>query len=327
MNVRVVDMSGNPTVISTFAGTGGSSLGYHLAGFKEILAIDFDAHAVECFKENFSDVPVWHRSVTEVTSEEIMSFCKINKGELDVFDGSPPCQGFSISGKREVKDKRNNLFLDYWRLIDGLQPKVFVMENVSGMVKGVMKGRFVEIIKTLKSGNYLVKCKKMNSKFYGVPQSRERLFFIGVRKDLNKEPVFPAPSNKIISAGEALKNIKPSEILELTDKYGKMWSKVPVGGNCSDVVGTGFNSCIKINPLKPSPTVNKTTTGKGFGTMVHWSEPRAIAINEAKILCSFPENFKLIGSYPEQWARLGNAVMPKMMQAIAETIKNQILCK
>ena len=149
-SARSAVTSGKPTVISLFAGTGGSSLGYKWAGFKELLAIDFDAHAVECFKLNFPEVPVWKRSVVDVTGDEILEFCKIKKGELDVLDGSPPCQGFSTAGKRNVNDSRNDLFKEYVRLITEIQPKVFVMENVSGMAKGRMRGRFIQIMKDLK---------------------------------------------------------------------------------------------------------------------------------------------------------------------------------
>jgi len=200
------------TVISTFAGCGGSSLGYKKAGYKELLAIDFNKNAVETFKLNFPEVPVWERDITKVSADEILKFCKIKKGELDILDGSPPCQGFSTAGKRNVNDSRNILFEQFVRLINDLQPKVFIMENVSGMVKGKMKGMFIEIINQLKSLNYNVKCKLLNAKFYEVPQSRERLFFIGVRKDLNIEPSFPIPSKKVITVKEAIKNIKLSEI-------------------------------------------------------------------------------------------------------------------
>lgn len=294
-------ISGSPTVISTFAGTGGSSLGYHWAGFKELLAIDFDAHVVECFKLNFPDVPVWHKSVTEITGKEIIDFCGIKWGELDVFDGSPPCQGFSTAGKREVRDPRNDLFMHYCRLIDELGPKVFVMENVTGMAKGKMKGRFIEIMQTLKSMNYQVKCKQMNSMYYGVPQARERVIFIGVRKDLNKIPVYPAPSKKIISVKQA---IGRDGYIEYRHNYSK-----------------GSVSFSKSWFSKPCLTITKT----GMGWSVH---PKQFSIQELCILCSFPFDWKFKGSYRDAWARLGNAVMPKFMQAIAETIKNDILeCK
>jgi len=145
MNARNVDINGKPTVISTFSGCGGSSLGYKWAGFREFLAIDFDENSVETFKLNFPDIPVWQRDINDVKGGEIIKFCKINKGELDLLDGSPPCQGFSTAGKRRVNDPRNSLFESFVRLINDLQPKVFVMENVSGMIKGRMKGMFLEV--------------------------------------------------------------------------------------------------------------------------------------------------------------------------------------
>jgi len=110
-----------PTVISTFAGGGGSSLGYHMAGYKELLAIDFEHNACDTLRLNF-DFPIWQRDIREVTAEEILSFCHLQSGELDVLDGSPPCQGFSTAGKRNLHDSRNNLFKDFVRLIEGLQP-------------------------------------------------------------------------------------------------------------------------------------------------------------------------------------------------------------
>jgi DNA (cytosine-5)-methyltransferase 1 len=320
-----VAINGKPTVISTFAGTGGSSLGYHWAGFKELLAIDFDAHAVECFKLNFPDVPVWKRSVVEVTGQEILDFCKIERGELDVFDGSPPCQGFSTAGKREVRDPRNDLFNHYWRLVDELQPKVFVMENVSGMAKGSMKGRFIEIMNTLKGGNYVVKCKQMNAMYYGVPQSRQRIIFLGVRKDLKKSPVFPKPSSQLISVKDALAQVKNVGFVPpITNAFMKsILHKFQPGENASKYHPKGSffnNSRYPIN--KPAPTVTKMIP---IGGVIHPFENRHISINEIKAICTFPENWNLGTKFGEAWARLGNAVMPKFMQAIATTIKEDIL--
>jgi len=166
-----------PTVISIFAGCGGSSLGYKMAGYKELLAIEWDDNAVETFKLNF-DCPIWKRDIREVTGKEILDFCNIKPTELDILDGSPPCQGFSTAGKRQVTDERNDLFKEFVRLINELQPKVFVMENVSGMVKGKMRGWFKEIMFALKATDYNVKCKLMNAVNYEVPQSRQRLIWI-----------------------------------------------------------------------------------------------------------------------------------------------------
>ena len=317
-----------PTVVSTFAGGGGSSLGYHWAGFDELLAIDFDKNSCETLSANF-DFPIWQRDIKEVTPEEILNFCKIKKGELDILDGSPPCQGFSTAGKRNLNDSRNDLFLDFVRLVNGLQPKVFVMENVSGMIKGRYKGKFNEILKTLKDTEYNVKVKLMNAMWYEVPQSRERLFFIGVRKDLNIKPTFPEPSKTFITVEQSIKDLINSEPdRPIKDWLVKAYRELKPN-NIEKIFikykGTSGSS-FSIKLLRknyPSNTLTKTiisVTG-----LLHYCKPRYITILEAKRLCSFPDNYILLGDYSEQWARLGNSVMPKTMYHIAKHIKDKIL--
>ena len=303
-------INGKPTVISTFAGTGGSSLGYKWAGYEELLAIDFDAHAVECFKANFPEVPVWHRSVVDVTGKEIMDFCGIKPGDLDVFDGSPPCQGFSTAGKRVVSDPRNDLFAHYCRLVTEIQPKVFVMENVTGMAKGKMRGKFIEIMKTLKSMNYNVKCKQMNAKYYGVPQARERLMFVGVRKDMSLGAVFPVPSKLTKTVRDVLPKVH----------------KIGLAPPHKDWVASNRSiQRFMVDSNRAHSTIVKSGPNKASGYVVSEGELRRATIDELKLICSFPSDWILTGKTSAQWARLGNAVMPKFMQAIATTIKEDIL--
>ena len=173
-----------PTVISLFAGCGGSSLGYSMAGYRELLAVEWDDHSVATFKLNFPDVPVYHGDIAKLSVEECLRLAGIGPGELDVLDGSPPCQGFSTAGKRRMDDGRNTLFREYVRLLRGLRPKVLIMENVSGMVQGKMKLIFAEILKELKESGYHVSARLMNAMYYGVPQSRQRMIFVGVREDI-----------------------------------------------------------------------------------------------------------------------------------------------
>lgn len=316
------------TVISTFAGIGGSSLGYKWAGFKELLAIDFDAHAVENFKLNFPDITIWQEDICKVAGESILDFCKLGKYDLDILDGSPPCQGFSTAGKRNVNDTRNRLFLEFVRLINELQPKIFVMENVSGMVRGKMKGAFIEIMQTLKKENYNVKCKMLNAKFYDVPQDRNRLFFIGVRKDLNIVPSFPLPSTNIVTVGEALKNVELSEIKYPTGAIDKYFYDIKPGKDLAAyMVSIGMKanyfSVKKLHPGKLCNTITKLFS-EGMGGLLHWKEKRFMTINELKRLSSFPDNFIIQGRFKEQWARIGNAVMPRQMFHIAEHIKQYL---
>lgn len=322
-----MDINGNHTVISTFAGCGGSSLGYKWAGFEELLAIDFDDNAVETFKLNF-DTPIWNRDIKDCSGQEILDFCKINKGDLDILDGSPPCQGFSTAGKRNLNDARNDLFIEFVRLIDELQPRVFIMENVSGMMKGGYKGKFNQILQTLKDTGYNVKVKLMNAMWYEVPQSRERLFFIGVRKDIGLEPVYPEPIKKIITTKKAFENM-PSEQTRETPRGNliSLVSQIKQGETASKYHHKGnYFGTHRLDWEKPSPTLIKTA-GATMNLLLHPNIDAGISINEAKRLCSFPDNYNMTGSYNEKWARLGNAVMPKMMYHIAKTIKEQILDK
>ena len=323
-------MNGKPTVISMFAGGGGSSLGYKWAGYNELLAIDFDKNSCDTLRLNFPDLMVWQRDITEVTVKEILKECKIKIGELDILDGSPPCQGFSTAGKRNLNDSRNDLFKDFVRLINGLQPKVFVMENVSGMIKGGYKGKFNEIMQTLKDTGYNVKCKLMNAMWYEVPQSREGLFFIGVRKDLNKESGFPKPLKKIITVKEALQNLHDvGEIQYPTGEVNKYYEKIKIQSDLASYFESlglkqKYFNVKKINPNIPLNTITKLFSN-GMSGLLHWSEKRFLTINELKRCSSFPDNYKFIGKFKEQWARIGNAVMPKMMYHIAKHIKENIL--
>lgn len=320
-----------PTVISTFAGCGGSSLGYHLAGFRELLANDFDDNAAEVFKLNFPDVPHINRDIHDLSVDEVLEVTGLKPGELDVFDGSPPCQGFSMSGSRKVNDDRNNLFKEYVRMVEGLKPKVFIMENVTGMIRGKMKGRFYEIMDLLETLGYNLEVKQMNAKYYNVPQSRPRLFFMGVRKDIGK-PSWPTPNEKITTFGEACEGLTHTLFIELErDWYTRLlWEKMPPGctGEAYHPKGKGsaFNFC-KVSSNNPCPTIPKTLSvgSTRFGAHVHHSEPRTLSIEEAKRVSSFPDDFILTGTFQQQWARIGNSVMPNMMKAIAEHIKDKIL--
>ena len=296
-------MSGKPTVISTFAGCGGSSLGYKWAGFKELLAIEWDDNAVETFKLNFPDVPIWKRDMREVTGREILDFIGLKPGDLDILDGSPPCQGFSVIGKRDVLDNRNDLTLEFIRLINELKPKVFVMENVSGMIKGKMKGRFKEIMIALKETGYNIKCTLMNSQYYDVAQSRKRLIWIGCRE---KSPIFPIPQIK----PKYLSDVLPNIIRQNRGQHDKTWK-------------TAERPCYTITTLRGTGDITAGFTGLLFKTKD--GVVRQPTIREAQLVSSFPGGFIFTGSVSEQWKRIGNAVMPKFMEHIAKTIKTEIL--
>jgi DNA (cytosine-5)-methyltransferase 1 len=314
-----------PTVISTFAGCGGSSLGYQMAGFHELLAVEWDQNAVDTFRLNFPDVPVYHGDIAKLTGAECMRLAGIKKGILDVLDGSPPCQGFSTAGKRKFDDPRNSLFKEYARLLNELQPKVFVMENVTGMVKGCMKQAYLTIIKTLRDCGYKAKGEVMNAMYFNVPQSRERVIIIGVREDLGIEPSHPKPQGRPITVRNALVGILHKDGLI---PRGALKNIVPLvkqgeGANKHHPKGNYFGTH-RLAWDKPSPTLIKTA-GATMNCLLHPEIDEGISINEAKRLQSFPDSFSFNLDYETAWARIGNSVPPNLMKAIAEHIKINIL--
>ena len=125
-----------------------------MAGYRELLAVEWDDNAVATFRLNFPGVPVHHGDIARLSVADCLRLAAIAPGELDVLDGSPPCQGFSTAGKRDLHDPRNDLFREYVRLLRGLRPRALVMENVSGMVKGRMKLVFADILRELKGSGY-----------------------------------------------------------------------------------------------------------------------------------------------------------------------------
>ena len=314
-----------PTVISIFAGAGGSSLGYSMAGFRELLAVEWDNNAVETFKLNFPGIPVYHGDIAKLSVERCMELAGLTEpGQLDVLDGSPPCQGFSTAGKRVLNDPRNQLFQEYVRLLRGLQPRVFVMENVSGMVKGKMKLVFADILRALKASGYKVSARLLNAMYFNVPQSRQRLIFIGVREDLGIAPSHPKAESRPITSGHACRDITDVSLGKPTLAVRKVSGLIRPGENAGKYTETGTAfSVSRLDAKKPSPTITKNLAGmsgilqfRGFGYL---SE------GQLKRLGSFPDDFVLIGSSQARWERIGNSVPPLFMRSIALHIKREIL--
>src|SRR5450432_818133 len=208
------------TVASTFSGCGGSCLGYRMAGFKVVWANEFVPAAQESYRANMSgDAILDCRDIRLVQPEEILQATGLARGELDLLDGSPPCQSFSTAGKREkgwgtekkyehgASQCNETLFDEYIRLLRGLNPKTFVAENVSGLVKGTAKGWFIEVLRALKASGYRVKARLLDAQWLGVPQMRQRIIFVGVREDLCLEPVHPEPLRYRYSVRDALPHL------------------------------------------------------------------------------------------------------------------------
>lgn len=359
-------------VISTFSGAGGSCLGYHMAGFKVLWANEFIPAAQDTYRLNHPDSILDTRDIRDVRPEEILEAIGLNSGELDLFDGSPPCASFSTAGKREqswgkqktysdTTQRVDDLFFEYARLLKGLQPKVFVAENVSGLIKGVAKGYFKQILRALKDCGYNVQARLLDAQWLGVPQMRQRVIFIGVRNDLGLAPVYPQPLTYRYSVRDAL-----PWIVKQGDNGGFGKGRMQISDSPSPTIGTGLHQgdgwyppgvveaetdisryaigaeweqlkpgestyyggrLWKPSPDKPCPTVIQMGGQTGVSAVTHPTEKRKFSIAELKRICAFPDDFQLTGTYAQQWERLGRAVPPVMMYHIAKTIRDEILCK
>ncbi len=314
-----------PTVVSTFAGGGGSLTGYMMAGFNDLLAVEWDKNAVETLRLNWPDLDIYHGDIAKISVDDILKRTGLAVGELDILDGSPPCQGFSTAGKRVMDDPRNQLFQEFARLLRGLQPKVFVMENVSGMVKGKMKLLFVDILKELKASGYDVSARLLNAKYFHVPQSRQRLIFIGVRNDLGIKPSHPKAESLEITVREAWRGLPLSTSEECgIEQYaiGREWYKLKQGGKSEK-----YLSLVKAAMDKPSPVITKMSGQTlSAASVVHPHECRKYSSAEAARIGSFPDLYMFRG-WSDALFRIGNSVPPLFMEAIARHIKNEILAK
>jgi DNA (cytosine-5)-methyltransferase 1 len=362
------------TAASTFSGCGGSSTGYRMAGFKILWASEFIDAARDSYKANAAPYTIVDgRDIRQVQPEDILKATGLKPGELDLFDGSPPCASFSTAGKREAgwgkvkkysdKEQRtDDLFFEFTRMIRGIQPKTFVAENVSGLIKGTAKGYFLEILKELKACGYRVSCKVLDAQWLGVPQARQRTIFVGVREDLGMDPVHPKPLAYRYSVRDALPWIARCVhdtsgqfgVGEITDRpspaitvgvnsvnsllfkvdgpepetdisryaIGAEWDNLKPGEQSDK-----YFNLVRTDPDKPSPTVCGSHGNSSTAGITHPHEKRKFTIAELKRICGFPDDFILEGTYAQQWERCGRAVPPVMMSHIAATVRDGILRK
>jgi DNA (cytosine-5)-methyltransferase 1 len=195
-------------VVSTFSGCGGSCVGLEMGGYEIMYANEFVEAARDTYRLNHEGVFLDGRDIRTVSGQEILKLINKKIGEIDLLEGSPPCASFSTAGSRnknwgkvkqysDTKQRADDLFFEFTRLLKEIQPKVFVAENVSGLVKGKAIGYFKNIIREMRKQGYEVETQLLDASYLGVPQARQRLFFIGVRLDLvkkfNVHPQFPKP--------------------------------------------------------------------------------------------------------------------------------------
>ncbi|HRX80649.1 MAG TPA: DNA (cytosine-5-)-methyltransferase, partial [Pirellulaceae bacterium] len=182
------------TAIDLFCGAGGLSQGFMEAGFEILAANDFDSNAAKTFKLNHPSSRFYDGPIQDISTDAMLEAAGLSSGELDVLIGGPPCQAFSVyNHRRGMHDKRSGLFREYLRMVEGLMPRMVVMENVTG-ITSVAEGRAVdEIYRSMEKLGFHVEHRVLRAEEFGVPQERRRIFFIGVRDGKRLE--WPEPTH------------------------------------------------------------------------------------------------------------------------------------
>ena len=237
--------------------------------------------------------------------------------------------GFSLAGRRQVQDPRNRLFLEYVRFLEALQPRAFVMENVPGLAAGRMRGVFADILRALSGAGYTVRARILNAAHYGVPQNRKRLIILGLRSDLTLTPDYPQPCSQSITFRQAVANLTGPGLTQTPKGRALSLAKALRPGESGATLHARYRgkandySLQRLHWDKPAPTICRTIRPGQCG-LLHPVEDRYLGIAELKRVCSFPDDFRLSGSFEQQWGRLGNAVPPLLMHAIAKTVIQQL---
>lgn len=347
------DHSNDPTAISFFAGCGGLCYGITAAGFNIVASNELVEEYKEIYKLNFPNARFLSNDIRDISESEIDELLK-DFPNIDLFVGGPPCQGFSLAGKRDVKDQRNTLFQYYLNIANKVRPKVILMENVKLLTS--MKnpeGKLIkdEIIRTFDNIGYSGQFFIVNASDYAVAQNRERVLFIGVRKDLNMRPQMLPPLcgdkndmfSKVIpkfTFGDAVSDLEYLESGEasIIDKYHKAtrhpehvirWLyNVQQGKSAHDNEDpslrppSGYNTTYKRQVwTEPGCTVTTNFNMISGGNNVHPIATRALTIREALRLQSFPDSFKFKGKEKDIRTTIGNAVPPLLAYYVAKFLK------
>ena len=337
-----------PTIIDLFCGCGGISLGFEQAGFKVLLGIDNWNDALTTFKYNHHGSKTMCADMMQVDPVDVEKV--IGTHYVDVIVGGPPCQGFSVAGKRIVDDERNSLYKSFVRMVAYFKPKAFVLENVPNILTmgdGVIRCAIIDDFESL---GYRVVYKVLLASDYGVPQNRRRAIFVGLLN--GEEYQYPQPSiTKRVTTEQALSDlpeyslpdgakyqVKPfseyqsrirkgstgvynHDITIHTEQTQRIIAMVPDGGNYKDLpkelqqTRKVHIAWTRLNSKTPSITIDT-----GHRHHFHYKYNRIPTVRECARIQSFADTVIFLGSKTSQYKQVGNAVPPIMAKAIAEQL-------
>lgn len=319
----------NLTCVSLFSGGGGLDLGAYLARFRTLLASDIKPAFIETIHHNLPDVNIYSEDAMLLTPEIIRRISTLGEAELDLMIAGPPCQSFSILGRRgSLNDPRGKLTVKYIQLVAGMHPRAFVFENVPGLLTVNGGNDFQNLWNYMQdTTRYQLFMRRCNAYEYGIPQSRERVIIVGFRPDINCDnfayPTRPSGRNirnlpeRVPSrwALEDLENVPNHQIRIHTPRVRARYEQVPQGGR------DRTDHTDRINPDVPSGTVLVGSSAGGGRPHIHPYEPRVISVREAARLQSFPDWYEFCGSTTDQYRQVGNAVPVLMAYEILKNIR------
>lgn len=285
-------------LIDRYAGHGGADLGSTAGGMHTMLAIDKDRHSVETFRLNHPQTPMYKADVTLMGPEETLELARVPKGKEFVYLTTPPCQGASKAGKCDPYHPLNRLMLHEPWFIAQVRPVAFVFENVDGLQyrsMGKLKAMLALEVQKHLSADYEVRECVLNAAHYHTPTDRKRYIMIGIRKDVGIIPTYPEPSMDIVGVKDVLPYI---EAIAFAYGYRKLRSAER-----------------PINTITKTENVRKVVNGV----------IEKLTIDELKVLCGYPADWKTIGSWNQNYQRFGNSVMPPFAKAIFQNLYQQLV--
>ena len=332
-------------VIDLFCGCGGLSLGFEQAGYNVLLGIDNWEDALVTFRANHRNGETLCADLMRLNPADVSE--KIGNQEVDLIIGGPPCQGFSVAGKRIIDDDRNKLYKSFVKMVGYFKPKAFVLENVPNILTigdGIIKR---EIIADFEALGYKVVNKVLLASDYGVPQNRRRAIFVGllggeefeyprptiIQRVTTEQALSDLPENSLHDGDkypikplseyqktirEGSKGVYNHDITIHTEQTRRIIAMVPDGGNYKSLpeelqqTRKVHIAWTRLNSNAPSITIDT-----GHNHHFHYKYNRVPTVRESARLQSFPDTFIFIGGKGSQLRQVGNAVPPLMAKAIA----------
>lgn len=329
------------TTIELFAGAGGLALGIEKAGFNAIGLVEINREAVDTLRTNRPNWNVIGDDISNISCLDLEKYFSIKKGELDLLSGGAPCQAFSYAGKRKgLEDARGTLFYHYALFLEKLQPKMFLFENVRGLLTHDHGKTYATMVDIFEKAGYTVEKEVLNAWDYGVPQKRERLITIGLRNDLVEKTYYRFPEK------HSYKPVLRDILLDCPDgpgvPYGekkrKIFELVPAGGywrdidpeiakeymkSCWNMEGGRTGILRRMSLDEPSLTV-LTSPSQKQTERCHPIEARPFTVRENARCQTFPDEWQFCGSIGEQYKQVGNAVPVNLAYEIGKEIKNTL---